>query len=173
MNANRMLYKFRLFIFDANASYKDADAKCPCDAHVSFRRCNFHDANVPCRGCKCKVYPWWCQRTYLNCNANVSSKRWRCECLLIGMSWCKCPFIGMPWRECPLVGMQWMQMSHCGYIMTRMLWCKHNLLKKFLLFSKRGFHHAWNQNIFKLNLLFLKSHLPFDLRIPKKIGDHC
>ena len=27
-------------------SYKDADAKCPYDAHVSFHRCNFHDADV-------------------------------------------------------------------------------------------------------------------------------
>ena len=41
-------------------------------------------------------------------------------------------------------------------------------IHKFFLFSKRGFHNAWNQNIFKLNLLFLKSHLPFDLRLPRK-----
>ena len=49
INANRMLCKPRFFIFDANAFYKDADAKCPYDAHVSFQRCNFHDANVLCR----------------------------------------------------------------------------------------------------------------------------
>ena len=40
-------------------------------------------------------------------------------------------------------------------------------IQKFLLFSKWGFPNAWNQNIFKLNLLFLKSHLPFDLKLPK------
>ena len=50
MNANKMLCKSRFFIFDANAFYKDADAKCPYDAHVSFQRCNFHDADVPCDG---------------------------------------------------------------------------------------------------------------------------
>ena len=31
-------------------SYKDADAKCPYDAHVSFHRYNFHDADVPFDG---------------------------------------------------------------------------------------------------------------------------
>ena len=41
-----MLCKPRFFFFDANAFYKDADAKCPYDAHVSFHRCNFHDANA-------------------------------------------------------------------------------------------------------------------------------
>ena len=35
------------FIFDANAFHKDVNAKCPYDAHVSFQRCNFHDADVP------------------------------------------------------------------------------------------------------------------------------
>ena len=52
MNANKMLCKPRFFIFDANAFffYKDADAKCPYDAYVSFQRCNFHDADVPCDG---------------------------------------------------------------------------------------------------------------------------
>ena len=29
---------------------EDANAKCPYDAHVSFQRCNFHDADVPCDG---------------------------------------------------------------------------------------------------------------------------
>ena len=49
MNANKMLCKPGFF--DANAFfYKDANAKCPYDAHVSFQRCNFHDAEVPCDG---------------------------------------------------------------------------------------------------------------------------
>ena len=38
------------FIFDANAFYKDADAKCPYDTHVSFQRCNFCDADVSLDG---------------------------------------------------------------------------------------------------------------------------
>ena len=49
MNANKMLCKPRFFFLDANAFYKDADAKCPYDAHVSLQRCNFHDADVLCR----------------------------------------------------------------------------------------------------------------------------
>ena len=49
-----MLCKSRFFISDANAFNNDTDAKCPYDAHVSFRRCNFHDADVPCRGADAK-----------------------------------------------------------------------------------------------------------------------
>ena len=33
---------------------EDANAKCPYDAHVSFQRCNFHDADVPCGGADAK-----------------------------------------------------------------------------------------------------------------------
>ena len=50
MNANKMLCKPRFFFSDANAFYKDADVKCPYDAHVSFQSCNIHDADVPCNG---------------------------------------------------------------------------------------------------------------------------
>ena len=49
-----MLCKPRFFFFDANAFYKDADAKCPYDAHVSFQRCNSHDADVPGKGADAK-----------------------------------------------------------------------------------------------------------------------
>ena len=45
-----MLCKSKFFIFDANVFHNDTDAKCPYDAHVSFHRCNFHDADVPCDG---------------------------------------------------------------------------------------------------------------------------
>ena len=38
--------------FYANAFYKDADVKCPYDAHVSFQRCNFYDANALFQGCR-------------------------------------------------------------------------------------------------------------------------
>ena len=42
------------FYFDANAFHNDAYAKCPYDAHVSFQRCNFHNADVPYRGADAK-----------------------------------------------------------------------------------------------------------------------
>ena len=32
----------------------DVDEKCPYDAHVSFHWCNFHDADVPCKGANAK-----------------------------------------------------------------------------------------------------------------------
>ena len=92
--------------------YKNTNAKCPYDAHVFFQRCDFHDADVPCRRCGCKVYPWWCQRTYLimmqmspcrDRDANVL----RCKCLSTGMSWCRYPLVGMSWCEWLFVGMQW------------------------------------------------------------------
>ena len=52
MNANKMLCKPRFFLFFFLMQmffffYKDANAKCPYDAHVSFQRYNFHDADVP------------------------------------------------------------------------------------------------------------------------------
>ena len=42
MNANKMWCKSRFLIYDANAFYKDADAKYP------------YDADVPCRGANAK-----------------------------------------------------------------------------------------------------------------------
>ena len=124
---------------------KDVDAKCPYDAHVSFQRCNFHDADVPCKGANAK---------FIHCDANVSLQRWRCknlvvqmpfngyvmmQMLLVGMSWCKCPFGACHdanvrlevclWCECPLVGMHdanvplvhaMIRMFPCGYVMMQM-----------------------------------------------------
>ena len=84
------------------------------------------------------------------------------------MSWCKCPLVGMPWCECPFVGMQWMQMPPCVYIMTRVLWCRHNLFKNFL-YSKRGFHNAWNQNILKTWFIIHEKSSSFWLKAPKKL----
>ena len=79
-----------------------------------------------------------------------------CECNLVGMQWCRCPFRYAMNANAPL----WVYHDTNALMQTQ-------FIQKFLLFSKRGFHNAWNQNIFKLNLLFLKSHLPFDLRLPK------
>ena len=50
-----MLCKSRFFISDTNAFQNDVDAKCPYDAHVSFQRCNFHDADVLCSGADAKL----------------------------------------------------------------------------------------------------------------------
>ena len=119
-----------------------------------------------------------------------------CECTLVGMQWMQMPpcwYVVMRmspwcmlWCKCLLgacydanvcLDMQWMQLPSCRYAMNANapLWVYHDMecfgtntiYSKFLLFSKRGFHNAWNQNIFKLDLLFMKSHLPFDLRFPK------
>ena len=62
-----------------------------------------------------------------------------------------------------------MQMSSCGYIMTWMLWCKHTLFKTFPLFSKRGFHNAWNQNILKTWFIIHEKSSSFWLKAPKKL----
>ena len=74
----------------------------------------------------------------------------------------------MPWRECPLVGMQWMQMPPCGYIMTWMLRCKHKLFKNSFYFQNEASTTPETKIFSKLDLLFLKGHLLFDLRLPRK-----
>ena len=90
MNANKILCKSRLFIFDANASYKDADAKYPCDAHVSFQRCDFRDADVPCRGANAKFI-------HDGANAHIYT--------MMQMSPCRDGDAKILWCECPLMGM--------------------------------------------------------------------
>ena len=96
-----------------------------------------------------------------------------CKCTIVGMQWCKCPLVGMPWCKCPhgachdanvcLVHvMKWM--PPCGYAMTWMLWCKHNLFK-----NSRGFLSAWNQNIFKSWFIIPEMSSSFWLRVPKKL----
>ena len=60
-----------------------------------------------------------------------------------------------------------MQMSSCGYIMTWMLWCKHTLFKNSLYFQNEASSAPKIKMFSKLDLLFLKSHLLFDLRLPK------
>ena len=114
-----------------------------------------------------------------NRNANVFLQRWKCEFLLIGMSWCKCPYVRMPWRECPLVHMQWMQMSawEYAYDVNAPLWVYHDtnalmqtqFIQKFPLFSKRGFLSAWNQNIFKTWFIIHEKSFSFLLKAPKKL----
>ena len=153
-----------------------------------------HDVNVHVgmSWCKCPLVGMsWCKCFF-------DSMPW-CECFFGSMPWCKCFFGSMPWCKCSFgachdayapckdVMMQIypyryavMQMYPCRYTMNvnAPLWVYHatecfgaNTVysKTFFLFSKRGFHNAWNQNIFTLDLLFMKSHLPFDLRLPKKL----
>ena len=99
-----------------------------------------------------------------------------CKCSLVGMSWCKCPLVGMPWCKCPLVGMPWCKCSF-GYAMNvnarvgmqwmQMLWCRYNLFKNSLYFQNETSSTLETKTFSKLDLLFLKSHLLFDLRFPK------
>ena len=101
-----------------------------------------------------------------------------CECLLIGMQWmripvwvcneCKCLLESMPWHECPLVGIQWMQMPPYGYIVTQMLWCKHNLFKDSLYFQNKASSAPETKIFSKLDLLFMKKSSSFWLRAPTK-----
>ena len=80
-----------------------------CDASAFWQRCKclltkmqmqFFKCKCLMQGWKCKVYSWWCQCTHSDHDANVSLQRWRCKCLLMGMSWCKYPFVGIPWCKC-------------------------------------------------------------------------
>ena len=48
-----------------------------------------------------------------------------------------------------------------------MLWCKHNLFKNFFYFQNEASTTPETKIFSKLDLLFMKSHLPFDLRLPK------
>ena len=91
-----------------------------------------------------------------------------CKCLFGSMPWCEYPLGSMPWRECPLVGMQWMQMPPCRYIMTQNALVQAQFIQKFLLFSKRGFHNAWNQNILKTWFIIHEKSSSFWLKAPKK-----
>ena len=50
-----------------------------------------------------------------------------------------------------------------------MLWCKHNLFKNSFYFQNEAFTTPETKIFSKLDLLFMKSHLPFDLRLPKKL----
>ena len=100
-----------------------------------------------------------------------------CECPLVGMQWCKCPIVGMPWYKCPLVGMQWCKCTLVGMLwwkytlercaMMRMFRCKHNLFKNSLYFQNEASSAPETKILSKLDLLFLKSHLLFGLRLLK------
>ena len=81
-----------------------------------------------------------------------------CECSLGSMPWCKCLLESMPWCECPLVGMSWCECFDANTI----------FFKNFLYFQNEAFSTPEIKIFSKLDLLFLKSHLLFDLRLPRK-----
>ena len=60
-----------------------------------------------------------------------------------------------------------MQISPCRNDMMQMLWRKHNLLKKSLCFQIEASSTPETKIFSKLDLLFLKSHLLFYLRLTK------
>ena len=112
-----------------------------------------HDANVLLRICHGANVPLWVRH-----DANVH----------VGMSWCKCPLVGMPWCKysCRYA---MIRMSAWEYVMAWMLWCKHNLFKNFLYFQNEASSAPETKIFSKLDLLFLKSQLFFDLRLLKKL----
>ena len=99
MNANKMLCKSRFFISYANAFHNDADAKCPYDAHVSFQRCNFHDAESHA-GVQMQSLSMMVSTHIFNRDANVFLQRWRCKNLVVQM-----PSNGYVMMQMLLVGM--------------------------------------------------------------------
>ena len=102
--------------------------------------------------------------------------------------WCKCLLMGMSWMQMSLweyammrmsaweYAMAWM--SSCRYAMNAnaLLWVYHDtnalmqtqFIQKFPLFSKRGFHNAWNQNILKTWFIIPEKSSSFWLKAPKK-----
>ena len=106
MNANKTWCKSRFFFFDANAFLEG----CKCEMSIwctcLLSEVQFSWCKCPMRWCKCNVYPWWCQRTYLPMMQMSPYKDGDAKCLvvqmssnghvmmqmlLVGMSWCKCP----------------------------------------------------------------------------------
>ena len=81
--------------------------------------------------------------------------------------------------QMPFVRMQWMLMpawvcNECKCLLEsmpwhRMLWCKHNLFKNSFYFQNEASITPETKIFSKLDSLFMKSHLPFDLRLPKKL----
>ena len=89
-----------------------------------------------------------------------------CKCLFESMPWCECPLGSMPWRECPLIGMQWMQMPPCRY--DSECFGANTIYSKIpFIFKTRLPQRLKPKYSQKLDLLFMKSHLLFDLKLPK------
>ena len=119
----------------------------------------------------------WMQMPLWICN--------ECRCPLVGISWCKCPLVHAM-MQMPFVWMQWMWMpawvcNECqrpfGYAMNANVplriyhdtdaLMQTQFIQKFLLFQNEASTTLETKIFSKLDLLFMKSHLPFDLRLPK------
>ena len=96
----------------------------------------------------------WCKSTFSFLNANAFYKDANVH--MMHMS---------PFRDANAIFM--MQMSFCKNAMMQMLWCKHNLFKNSLCFQIEASSAPETKIFSKLDLLFLKSHLLFDLRLLK------
>ena len=105
---------------------------------------------------------WWCAMTRMSHWCML----W-CECTLVGVQWCECLF-GDAMNVNAHLGMQWMQMPLCKYIMTQNALVQTRFIQKFLLFSKRGFHNAWNQNILKTWFIVHEESSSFWLKVLQK-----
>ena len=96
----------------------------------------------------------------------------------LGMQWMQIS----PWEYAMLRMSAWecvmVWISSCRYAMNAnapfigisrhgMLWCKHNLFKNSFYFQNEASTTPETKIFSKLDLLFMKSHLPFDLRLPK------
>ena len=99
----------RLLTIDLDGNFSMNASKMWCKCLLTKMQVPFDkDANAifylwckcPMQGWKCKVYSWWYQCMHSNHDVNVSLQRWRCQCLLMGMSWYKCLIVRMPWCKC-------------------------------------------------------------------------
>ena len=113
-------------------------------------------------------------------DANVSLQRWRCECLLMDMSWCTCPFgyVMMRMSSCRYVMMQMsMWVYNDANVLLGMQWCKcfdaDIIHSKIPFIFKTRLPQRLKPNIFKTWFIILEKSSSFWLKAPKKNGDHC
>ena len=85
-----------------------------------------------------------------------------CRYAMMRMSLCRYVMMQMPPYGCVM-----MRMSAWECAMMRMFWCKHNLFKNSRYFQNKTSSAPETKIFSKLDLLFLKNHLLFDLRLLK------
>ena len=73
---------------------------------------------------------------------------------------CECPFVGMQWRRCLIESMPWCECFDANTIYSK---------KNSLYFRPEASTTPKTKIFSKLDLLFMKSHLPFWLKVPKKL----
>ena len=106
----------------------------------------------PCGCAMMQMYPCRC----------VVMPMYPCRCAVMQMYPCRCAVMQMYPCRCAV-----MQTYPCRCAMMQMLWCKHNSFKNSLYFQNEASTTPETKIFSKLDLLFMKSHLPFDLRLPK------